>query len=177
MKGRDVIHGIVGCSYCHREFPILEGVVRFGEPPAPAGSTTGPVPGPGDVQALTGIMTPGGYVVLVGNASRLARDLVGLLGEVRVVAVNPADLAISAAGLSTLVSGDSIPLRTSMARAVVVGDDSASVAWMTEAARVVLPGLRVVALTESAEVPPGLEPLASGKGMWVGQKPSSHSRA
>src|SRR5260370_27514698 len=80
MLGRMVRSGIAGCSICHREYVINDGVVDFGGEMG-AGDTGGvgpfatphsPVPDAATLQALLDLSGPGGYVVLLGTAARHA---------------------------------------------------------------------------------------------------------
>lgn len=171
MAGRFIVRGMVGCPICHREYPIEEGVVEFG-----AGGVGGAVKAVESVEAdaeavwaLLGITGPGGFVVLVGSAARLAAELAARMEGVHVVAVNgPPDPPPSRA-ISRLRHPHRIPLRDAMARGLVLGAESVSEPWVKEGTRVLLPGLRLVAIASSLSAP-GLERLAAGDGLWVGQK-------
>ncbi len=171
MEGRAVTAGSVGCPVCKNEYAIADGVTRFGDQAGadagfPAEAATS-LPAADTVQALLGITGPGGYVVLVGSAARLAGDLAEVMDGVHFVGVNaPADVAPSAT-LSLLSHPSVIPLKSSMARGVVVGADHAAEPWLGEGSRLVLRGLRLVVLAEDAAAPE-TEQLARGDGMWVG---------
>jgi uncharacterized protein YbaR (Trm112 family) len=169
MRGRAVAFGTLGCPSCQAEYPVADGVASFGprpEMPTPPGV----LPDAAVVQALVGLASPGGYVVLVGSAGGLAGPLAKLMTGVHFAVVN----LVGASGVSPvrslLVSPRTIPLAT-VARGVVLGAEYADAHWLTEAARVVLRGQRVVVLTEAVEgVPAALAPLTAGRGMWVGRK-------
>jgi len=172
MDRRTVVTGAVGCPTCHTEYPIRDGIVDFRPPD---GRST-PAPKPQDgaapphaVQALLALSGPGGYVVLVGSAARSAQRLTSLVGGVHFVGVNaPVDVR-RADGLSLLLSIDAVPLRSSMARGVVVGGEWATAPWLDEAARILLRGRRLLVLAE-VPGPSVLNELAIGDGMWVGEK-------
>ncbi len=167
MVGRMIVRGVVGCPICRREYPIDAGVVRFGGAAEAAGAAGAAEPDA--VWALLGLTSPGGFVVLVGSAARLAVPLAERMGGVHLVGVNaPGDIPASPA-LSLLAHPDRIPLRQAMARGVVLGAESATEPWVTEGVRVLLPGLRLVAAADSLSTP-GLDQLAAGNGLWVGQK-------
>lgn len=171
MEGRAVTAGSVGCPVCKNEYAIDDGVVRFGEPAGvgagvPGGAATS-LPAAANVQALLGITGPGGYVVLVGSAARLAGDLAEVMDGVHFVGVNAPGDVISSAAISLLSHPSVIPLKSSMARGVVVGGEHAAEPWLSEASRVLLRGLRLVVLAEGVAAPE-TEQLASGDGMWVG---------
>src|SRR5258708_36527929 len=75
MLGRMVRSGIAGCSICHREYVIKDGVVDFGggmgtgdrTMVAPFPIPHSPIPDPPTLQALLDLSGPGGYVGPVGT--------------------------------------------------------------------------------------------------------------
>ena len=82
MNGRMVWMGLVGCPVCHRNFEIIDGIVDFTEVVSdarplrdvrrtPAGASP-VVLDPASLRALLDLGGPGGYVVLLGSAARLA---------------------------------------------------------------------------------------------------------
>ena len=172
MIGRLIITGTIGCPASQREYRIDKGIADFRaadpsfEPPASTSevSTDGQT-----VQALLGITTPGGYIVLVGSAGLLAADLVERVGGVHLVALNPPDEVEPSSAVSVLRGPVPLPLRTSMARGVVLGREYATEPWLSEAGRILLKGLRMVVLREDVAAP-GMEVVASGGGVWVGSR-------
>jgi uncharacterized protein YbaR (Trm112 family) len=180
MNGRMVWRGIVGCPVCEREYVIFDGIVDFtqvlaGTDPKPVRRTPAPPAltdiDPQSLQALLDLSGPGGYVILLGSASRHAVGLAALMGGIHFVGINaPVDyeeLPI----LSLLQTESRLPLRAAMARGVLVGPELLeSPQWLTEAARVLLRGRRLVLETESPNAPSGVTRLAAGKGLWVGEK-------
>ena len=173
MIGRMVRSGLVGCSVCRKEFLIKDGIVDFtgsAEQAASKSAPRPPLPPPADLQALLELSGPGGFVVLLGDATRFAASLAGLMAGIHFVGVNaPADTDELPA-LSLLRASGGIPLRQSMARGVVVGADLATSPWLVEAHRILLRGRRFVTLHDKPEIPVGLEQLATAKGLWVGEK-------
>ena len=108
--------------------------------------------------------------MLLGAATRHAVGLAGLMGGIHFVGVNaPSDLEELPA-LSLLDCQTMIPLRQTVARAVVVGADSLGVEWLADARRVVLPGRRVVIESDQITAPAGLTSLAREKGLFVGER-------
>jgi uncharacterized protein YbaR (Trm112 family) len=171
MDGRDVQTGSIGCPICKREYPIVEGEARFGAetPPAAPDRASPALPDADTVRALLGLAGPGGYVVLVGSAGGLAPALAERLNGVHLISVNPPLGVRSATGMSVLRDDARIPLRDSMARGIVIGADHTSPAWVTEAVRVLLRGLRLVILREDVTIA-GVEMLVREQGMGVGTK-------
>ncbi len=171
MVGRRVIRGIIGCPATKQQYRIADGVADF--------TTTGaqpPLAGAGElsvtartVQSLLGLTTPGGYIVLLGSAAKLALALSELVGGIHFVGLNVSDGIEPTPSLSVLLGPYPLPLRTSMARGVVIGAEYASEPWLAEGGRLLLRGLRVVVLKDDSAVP-GTDRLASGQGLWVGQK-------
>jgi hypothetical protein len=122
------------------------------------------------LQALLELSGPGGYVVLVGASARQASGLAAVMAGIHFIGVNaPRDLE-ELPVLSLLRASDRIPLRSSIARGVVVGADLAASPWLVEAHRVLLRGRRFVLESEEPELPIGLVKLAVGNGLWVGEK-------
>lgn len=176
VRDRMVRSGLVGCPVCHKEYPIARGIVNFRRskervfkdayvPPSPL-----PAADASNLQALLELSGPGGYVVLIGAAVRQAPRLSGLLEGVHFVGVNaPAEMEEQPA-LSLLYANEKVPMRSSVARGVVVGADLATSPWLVEAHRVLLRGRRFVVENEEPELPIGLVKLAAEHGLWVGEK-------
>lgn len=178
MLGRMVRSGIAGCSICHREYVIKDGVVDFGggmgtgdrTMVAPFPIPHSPIPDPATLQALLDLSGPGGYVVLIGTAARHATGLAALMGGVHFIGVNAPPDVEELPVLSLVRAAAAIPLRQTIARGVVVGADVARAPWLVEARRVLLPGRRWVVESESVELPEGISKLAAGQGLSVGEK-------
>ncbi|HET9463950.1 MAG TPA: hypothetical protein VFO71_00330 [Gemmatimonadales bacterium] len=166
MEGRSVLTGNLGCPVCGRTFELKDGVLDTGGgPPSDANARTAL-----DADALTtlvGLHGPGGYLALVGPVAALSNDVAQLVPGVALVAVNPPPAVRDSPGLSIL-RGGRLPIKSHSMRGVALGRPFAGEPhWVAEAARVVLPGLRVVGEGED----PGsdlIELLASADGVWVG---------
>lgn len=168
MTGRMILRGVVGCPVCKREYPITDGEVRFGETAGAAEAAE--AAGMADViWALLGLTGPGGLVVLVGSATRLAGALAARMGGVHFVGLNASAGIEISPELSLLRHPDRIPWRHAVARGVVLGAETAAAPWIGEGVRVLLNGQRLVAVAETMAAP-GLVRLAAGRGLWVGQK-------
>jgi len=182
VRDRMVRTGLVGCPVCHKEYPISRGIVNFrrsrervskeSSGPRPAYAPPSPLPSADatDLQALLQLAGPGGYVVLVGSAVRQAPRLSSLMEGIHFVGINGPLEMDEQPMLSLLYANEKIPLRTAVARGVVVGADLATSVWLVEAHRVLLRGRRFVVENEEPELPIGLVKLAAENGLWVGEK-------
>jgi len=159
MNGRDVVRGGISCPVCSTDYPIIDGVVRFSAPEA-VGRPQGP---PLEAATLLGLDGPGGYVLLIGSAARLADSFRGI----HVVALNAAGQP--SPSVSHTWCRDAVPLRARSVRGAVVGADCPPEEWIPRAADAVLPGLRLIAEDEAAPGA-GLTALARGAGVTVFQK-------
>lgn len=185
MLGRMVFNGLVGCPVCHREYPIVKGVVQFeGKGKGEAGRVPAVAPTlPPDAQTLQALLDlsgPGGFVVLLGAAARHAVGLAALMGGapgpvsagggIHFVGINPPEDLEELPVLSLLRCPGLIPLRQSCARGVIVGRDASDEPWLSEARRVLLRGRRWVVEDDTVTPPEGITRLASGEGLFVGEK-------
>jgi uncharacterized protein YbaR (Trm112 family) len=167
MDGRMVRDGDLGCPVCGRAFRVEEGVLR-----AAAGAVPDPAPPetavePDALAAFLGLSGPGGYVVLVGAPGLRWPELLELVPGVGPVLVNP-PAGVADAYPASVVRSDRIPLKSRSVRGVVLGPDvGADARWAAEAARVTLPGLRVVGESPGMPEQPALDLLASAGGVWV----------
>jgi uncharacterized protein YbaR (Trm112 family) len=166
IEGRSVIEGQLGCPICGRTFQLAGGVLDTGDAPDPGVASVGKLD-PEAITPLVGLSGPGGYLVLVGSAADYWQDVAVLNPGVGLVAVNPGSEITDAPGISVLRSGR-IPLKSRSMRGVVLSrryaDDPH---WVREAARVLLPGLRIVG--EGTEPPADIiDIMASADGVWVG---------
>jgi hypothetical protein len=165
VDGRSVRSGTLGCPVCDRRFALRDGVFDTGDaPPPPAGATRLT---PDTLAPLVGLNGPGGYLVMVGPPAAAWREVAELIPGVGLVAVNPPATVADQVGVS-VIRGGRLPLKTRSMRGVVLGAPfGGHPAWMREAARVLLPGLRAVG--EGGEPPPDLiDVMASADGVWVG---------
>jgi uncharacterized protein YbaR (Trm112 family) len=173
MLGRMVRSGMLGCPVCGKEYPIVRGVAQFSRPSGAPSGTAPSSPFPVDAQTLQALLDlsgPGGYVLLLGSAAHHAVGLAGLMGGIHFVGVNAPDDVEELPVLSLLACEAMIPLRQTVARAVVVGPDRLGAPWLAEARRVLLPGRRLVIESERVAAPAGLTQLALGHGLFVAER-------
>lgn len=165
IEGRSVREGTLGCPICDRRFVLRDGVVDTTDAPAPpAGASR---LGAAALVALAGVNGPGGYVVLAGAPATEWRAVAEGMPGVGLVGVNPPAGVADEERWSVIRSGR-LPLKSHSMRGVVLGAPfGGDQAWIREAARVLLPGLRVVG--EGSDPPADLiDLMASADGVWVG---------
>ena len=173
VESRQVRSGTLGCPVCNATYPIIEGVVHFGAPTAPAPqrpsaaphhpSTPPPVAG---LAAFLGLSGPGGYIAMVGDVASLARELAGSVPGVHVAAIDPPAGTLGSDRVS-VIEAPRIPVKGRQLRGVILGGGyGAAPEWIAEGIRTVLPGLRVVG-AGPAPVRDDLQVLAAADGWWV----------
>lgn len=166
MEERSVRTGDLGCPVCGREFRIVDGMLDTGGAP----EQVAPTALDGDAAAaLIGLEGPGGYLALVGGIAARHAELMAAMPGIRVIAVNPPGSVRDEGELSVL-RGRTLPIRSNSMRGVLLGPGfGGDPAWVAEAMRVTLSGLRVVGEGNSPELAE-LEVLAAAGGCWVGSK-------
>lgn len=167
MHDRSVRTGQLGCPVCNRTFDIVDGVFDVGgtAPESPALTALNA----DAVAALAGLGGPGGYMVLSGPVADLAESVALAIPRVGIVAFNPG-AAVRDDGAVSVIRGAQLPIKSSSMRSVVLGPGYAQdPAWIAEALRVTLSGLRVVGEGPDP-ASSDLEILASAGGCWVGSK-------
>jgi uncharacterized protein YbaR (Trm112 family) len=165
VEDRSVRAGQLGCPVCGRTYALADGVLDVGGAPDIPEQDTGP--GADALTALVGLGGPGGYLTIVGTPGREWRDLAERNRGVGLVLVNPPADVPDEPGVSVL-RGGRLPLKTRSMRGVVLGPGyGGRPEWIREAARVVLPGLRVVGQGPDPAADQ-IDLMASAGGVWVG---------
>ena len=173
VEGRSVRTGTLGCPVCDRRFELRDGVLDTGSAPVAREDGEPTALTADSLSALVGLGGPGGYLVLVGRPAAAWREVAALTPGVGLVAVNPPSSVQDESGISVIRSAR-LPLKSNSMRGVVLGppyggaDD-----WVQEAARVVLPGLRVVGEGRNP-APELIDLMASAGGVWVGTRSTRH---
>ena len=143
---------------------MAEGVARLGA--VPPVSVSGTVLTAESVEAFVGLSGPGGYLVLVGVGGALCHDVAERVEGVHIVGVNSSEEHQPDSSLSMLEAAR-LPLKARSVRGVVLAPGYASSsAWLEDAIRVILPGLRVVGEGPLPAMD-RLEVIASAGGVWV----------
>ena len=165
MRERSVRAGRLGCPVCGRTYELRDGVLDLGGAETALPETT--LLTAEALTALVGLSGPGGYMVLVGRPAAAWREVSERNPGVGLVAVNPPADVEDEPGISVL-RGGLLPLKSRSMRGVALGSPfGGDHRWVREAARVVLPGLRVAG---EGSVPDSdsLELMAAAGGAWVG---------
>ncbi|MGQ0703262.1 MAG: hypothetical protein ACT4PM_09040 [Gemmatimonadales bacterium] len=179
MEGRRVITGDLGCPVCGRVVRVRTGIADFGPPPTAQPGAAEPSGRPAvltaeAMHAFLGLTGPGGFVALAGRVAAVADELSERMPGIGLVLVNRSAGPVPGTPAASVLRSPRLPLKSNSMRGVVIGADLADLpggAWIADAARAVLPGLRVV--SEGGEPPATLTLLAQSGSCWVGIKPSS----
>ena len=164
MDGRFVKTGQLGCPVCGRTYELRNGIFDAGA--APDSTDEASSLSAEAATVLAGLSGPGGYLALVGPPASLWKEIAERMPGVSLVAVNPGS-GVSDGDAVSVIRGGRIPLKTRTLRGVVLGRPFAEDPyWVSEAARVVLPGLRVVGEGSAPGDP--IDVMASTDGVWVG---------
>ena len=165
MRERSVRAGRLGCPVCGRTYALADGVLDLGGGDAAVPPET--LLGAEALTALVGLSGPGGYLVLVGRPASHWREVARYNPGVGLVAVNPPPGVTDEPGVSVVRSAG-LPLKSRSMRGVVLGAPfGGDPGWVGEAARVVLPGLRVAGEGPLPDQD-ALELMAEAAGAWVG---------
>jgi uncharacterized protein YbaR (Trm112 family) len=166
IQDRSVVTGQLGCPVCGRTFLIKDGIFDTGDA-QDLGTDSRSALDADAVTTLVGLHGPGGYLALVGPVASRWREIAELNPGVALVCVNPG-VEVSDAPRVSVVRSGRLPLKSRAMRGVVLGRPYADRRdWVGEAARVVLPGLRIVG--EGAEpVPDVIDLMARTGDVWVG---------
>ncbi len=174
LDGRSVKQGQLGCPVCGRTFALRGGSGGFRRRATGRGRSHGALRG-GRWSRWAESTGPGGYFVLVGSPAGRWRELSEQLPGVALVAVNPPADVGDEAGISVL-RGGRLPLKSRSMRGVVLGKGyAAAEGWVRDAARVTLPGLRIVG-DGGTPSPDSIELLASAEGC-LGRHPPALTHA
>ena len=172
MDSRDVVRGGLACPVCRAEYPIVDRVAWFAPPDAVADTRAPGAPSGLTAEAVRTFLDlqgGGGYVLLVGSATRFGPELAALLPSSAVVCCCLSSSRPDAGSISVLHSPRVMPIKRHCMRAVVVGSDAALEPWLASAVEALLPGLRLIVEDEAA-APAGVVELARGAGVFVGEK-------
>ena len=171
LRGRDIVHGSLGCPVCRARYPIAGGTADFtAGVPLPRSDARPPSTDPDEIvrlRALLGLVDPGGVVALVGPAAdvaaALARDV-----ESTLLLVNPPSTALPP-GLSAMLVPARLPVAPFTLRAALVGGGALVPPLATSLVDALKPGGRLVA-PAALPLPHGLRELARDARHWVAER-------
>jgi hypothetical protein len=176
MDARHIVRGELGCPICAARYPVRAGVVDF------ADGTSRPREVRGDPElalraaALLGLTEPGGMVVLVGEWSACANELLALTDNVQLLALDYAAGLESGGALSLALINDVVPLAAGCARGIALDLEHSTGSQLGGAASALAPGGRLIG-PASASVPAMLQELARDERHWVAAKSASQVSA
>jgi uncharacterized protein YbaR (Trm112 family) len=149
---RRVIEGSLGCLNCRDGYPISGGVADLRhassdplEPVERTASGEAATDRGFRLAALLGVNTPNATILVLDSGGELATRVAEVLETAHVIGVSP--LAPrknpSGGGVSAVLAGIRIPVRSHSVRGVAIADLQVA-PLLEEAARVLMPGARVV---------------------------------
>jgi hypothetical protein len=116
--------------------------------------------------ALLGLAEPGGVVVLAGEWSATANEILEMTENVQLLALDYASDLRSGGALSLALIGDVLPLAAGSVRGIALDAAHATPSLLAGAARALAAGGRLLA-PSSARVPDSLQELACDDEQWV----------
>ncbi len=175
IEGRDIMSGTLGCPICKAEFPIVDGLARFGD--AARSGVQGELPNENEalrLAALLDLTDSRGYAILIGDTGRHA-PLLRAMTDVQLMLVDPplaVAMGFGLSGLTTHASG-ALPLAPASARAAAL-DEPATPELVSSALGVLAPGGRLLAPVRLA-LPDGVTELARDDRHWLAERASAPS--
>ncbi|MDB4910570.1 MAG: hypothetical protein JWO39_1393 [Gemmatimonadetes bacterium] len=184
---RHIVRGELGCPVCEARYAVRDGIVDFAADAARAqaadasrGSASTRAAAQSDsgagaeanqalalrAAALLGLTEPGGLVVLVGEWTACACQLLDMIEGVQLLALNPAQELQSGGPLSLALIPDVLPLAAASARGIALDAAHATPSLLAGAARALVPSGRLIA-PASTLVPESLRELARDDEHWV----------
>ena len=170
------MRGELGCPICATRYPVRAGVVDFtsGESiPQVMRAEQGLAL---RAAALLGLTEPGGLVVLAGEWSACAQELLAMTDGVQLLALDFASGLESGGPLSLALIADVLPLAEGCARGIALDLAHSTGSLLAGAARALAPAGRLLA-PATAPVPPMLRELARDDRHWVAEKSATTTSA
>jgi len=116
--------------------------------------------------ALLGLHEPGGIVVLAGEWSAAANEILEMTEDVQLLALDFERELRSGGALSLALIGDVLPLAAGSVRGIALDAAHATPSLLAGAERALAPGARLIA-PASARLPASLRELARDDQHWV----------
>ncbi|HMI58248.1 MAG TPA: hypothetical protein VK511_09375 [Gemmatimonadaceae bacterium] len=172
LVARHIVSGELGCPVCEARYAVREGVADFtGRDDVEDSSMRVELSSTSDAlalraAALLGLVEPGGIVVLAGEWSAAAREILEMVGDVQLLALNYAPGLESGGALSLARIEDVLPLAAGAVRGIALDAAHSTPSLLAGAARALAPGGRLIA-PSSALVPDALTELVRDDEHWV----------
>lgn len=176
LVARHIVRGELGCPVCEARYAVRDGIADFAEGSSrrdadddssmrvELSSTRGALAV--RAAALLGLAEPGGIVVLAGEWSAAAYEILELVEGVQLLALGYAPGLESGGALSLAHIADVLPLAAGSVRGIALDATHATPSLLAGAARALAPGGRLIA-PASALVPDTLAELARDDEHWV----------
>lgn len=166
-EARHIVDGTLGCPVCGAEFPIANGIARFGEPASPTPAETPSADAAMRLAAFLDLTDSRWYALLCGRWAAHA-DLIHRLSETQLVLVNPPPDVPPDVSAAIVVTRDVVPFAALSARGVAL-DEGLSDDFVGSAVRAVRSRGRVLG-PRSLAIPDGVAVVAQDDHVWVGEK-------
>lgn len=176
LDARHIVRGELGCPICAMRYPVRGGVVDFAAGAAHPREMRAEQGLALRTAALLGLTEPRGLVVLAGEWSACAEELLAMTDGVRLLALDFADGLESGGPLSLALIADVLPLAEGCARGIALDLAHSTGSLLDGAARALAPGGRLIA-PAAAPVPPMLRELARDDRHWVAEKSATTTSA
>jgi hypothetical protein len=185
LVDRHIVRGELGCPVCGARYTVRDGVADFAADAwgarcalhapvlvRPAARTDAGTDADSTqalalrAAALLGLTESGGLVVLAGDWSACAYELLDMIEGVQLLALDATQGLRSGGALSLALIPDALPLAVESARGIALDAAHATPSLLAGAARALAPGGRLIA-PSSALVPDSLRELARDDEHWV----------
>jgi hypothetical protein len=169
LVARHIVRGELGCPVCEARYPVRDGVADFTSGMAhPAGPSADAATDGMAVRAaaLLGLHEPGGIVVLAGEWSAAANEILEMTEDGQLLALDYVSELRSGGALSLALIGDVLPLAAGSVRGIALDAAHATPSLLAGAERALAPGGRLIA-PASARLPASLRELARDDQHWV----------
>ena len=181
LVARHIVRGELGCPVCGARYPVRDGVADFtadARESSEARIVDARLASSTDdglalrAAALLALTEPGGIVVLAGEWSAAANEILELTENVQLLALDYVPGMRSGGALSLARIGDVLPLAAGAARGIALDAAHATPSLLAGAARALAPGGRLIA-PASARLPDSLPELARDTRHWVAAAPAA----
>jgi hypothetical protein len=172
LVARHIVRGELGCPVCEARYTVREGVADFTGSDGVEDSSTrvelSSTPSTLAIRAaaLLGLAEPGGIVVLAGEWSAAANEILEMVEGVQLLALNYVSGLESGGALSLARIAVVLPLAAGSVRGIALDAAHATPSLLAGAARALAPGGRLIA-PSSALIPDALTELARDDEHWV----------